>query len=592
MTGYVCKYAPVEVLAGFSVEAKMVQPYSGTIDESGGYMEAYLCPYSKAVLAAVLEGAYNEIIITDCCEGFKNLADAIERKTNIKVFRLSLPSGDDAPALYATEIKRFIQSYVVAHNLGFDMEKFVEKLKVAERKPGYPHVALMGASTPEWFAAAFSKMSELPLINYSCVQPKRYFDNVDGRGSVAVLDWYAEQLVNELPSPLLSREDMRAKLIGGRDIVGIVYNEPSGCGIYNSEYIDMVDEVPLLRMDMGFGEPFGRPAISKLHSFLKDNGWLMPWPEKPAAAARAESGVKRAPSEGAKSAPVPAKPAEAPAKPVPAPKPAPPRQKPAVEMEGDFYVGIDSGRVATKVLILDSGKKIVASGAVITGSKTRQGALMAMGALLTQKKISRKSVRQIVATGHGRNAITDAGKDINEIDCHAKGALFLFPGASTIIDIGGQDCKVIEVDHDGNVVDFSMNDKCAAGTGMFLDMMAKKLGIGIDAFSVHADDYGKDLIISGNCAVFAGAEVDSFLAEGQSKRDIIHAVNGSIANRITGIIASYGCMPAFVLTGGVAKDKGLVEELSLRVGEPMFVPDDPSMAGALGAALFALEDFS
>jgi len=256
---------------------------------------------------------------------------------------------------------------------------------------------------------------------------------------------------------------------------------------------------------------------------------------------------------------------------------------------GPYFAGIDSGSATTNVVVIDANKNIVGMATAITGAKVDASAKAALAAALKQKKIMPYNVKYIIATGYGRNALRWPDSDVTEITCHAKGAHHQFPNARTVIDIGGQDSKIIQMDDDGNVVDFMMNDKCAAGTGRFLEMMAKTLGMTIQEFAKAGLQWKEDIAISSTCAVFAESEVASLIEKGKPAVDIIHGLNGSVANRVVNMIARQGADGAYVMTGGVAKNDGVVGTLSERLKEEVLKPKFPEMCGALGAALLAAE---
>ena len=570
MVAYVCKYAPAEVLAGFSQEAVKIRP-EDFLNADVNIPAGSVCPCARAALAGILQGDFSELIMTASCSCMKKIAAMAEQSGRKKVYLLDMPSPDAQPGEYEAEIKKFIQSYVVEHNVGLDMEKFTDKLQAAPRWPDFIHVAITGCCVPQWFIEAFNKMSTIPLVDYTCMQPVRYFDNIEDRGGTAALSWYASQLLAQVPGSWVRDEVQRENFLKDKNIYGLLNNTMSGCDYYNSEYMSLLTEVPVERVNVPLGKTMDKAVISKLHAFLKTNGWLKPLP-KPAGAAVEQPAPSSLEQSAQKAQTIPS-------------------QTERVEqeiMEGDFYAGIDSGSATTKVVILDKDKKIIASGVMSTGGSPEKSAHMVLNALLTQKKIPRASVKKIVATGEGRNAVpSDA--DISEINCQAKGVSFIFPGVSTVIDVGGREYKLIQVDSDGKVMDFIMNENCAAGTGKFLEMTAKRLNIRLNDFSSLNGKWKEDLAIKSTCAVFMEGEVQSFISQGKQTADIIHAVNGALAKRFIGIIASEGYPPAYVLTGGVARDSGLVAELSDRLGEPIFVPDDPQTTSALGAALFALE---
>ncbi len=196
---------------------------------------------------------------------------------------------------------------------------------------------------------------------------------------------------------------------------------------------------------------------------------------------------------------------------------------------------------------------------------------------------------QIVTTGYGRMGIAFRERDVTEITCHAKGAHFLDPSVRTVIDIGGQDSKVIRLDENGTVRDFVMNDKCAAGSGRFLEMMAQSLGITLEEMSVMGFEAQEDIVISSMCSVFAQSEVVSLIASGKRLQDIVHGINCSVAAKVTALAGRSGLQREWMMTGGVARNRGVVAAIEERLQGKLLIPEEPEICGALGAALVALE---
>ena len=195
-----------------------------------------------------------------------------------------------------------------------------------------------------------------------------------------------------------------------------------------------------------------------------------------------------------------------------------------------------------------------------------------------------------MATGYGRIAIDYADSQVTEISCYARGINQLHPEVRTIIDIGGQDSKAISVDKEGRVVDFLMNDKCAAGTGRFLEVMAKALELEIGDLgdiSLRATELHQ---VSSTCTVFAESEVVTLVAEGVNREDIVAGLHAAIAKRIVSMVKRVGLSPPVAMAGGVAKNMGVVKAIEEEIGEPLVVPREPQIVGALGAAILAMED--
>lgn len=194
---------------------------------------------------------------------------------------------------------------------------------------------------------------------------------------------------------------------------------------------------------------------------------------------------------------------------------------------------------------------------------------------------------QWVTTGYGRTAISDGDKSITEITCHARGAHFLNPEVRTVIDIGGQDSKVIRLDENGAVANFVMNDKCAAGTGRFLEMMARTMEMSLDDMGKAGLSYKEDITISSMCTVFAESEVVSLIAQNKATDDIVHGLNKAVASKTAALAKRVGGEERYMMTGGVSKNQGLVKTLEEKLGTTLVISDKAQLCGALGAALFA-----
>lgn len=264
-------------------------------------------------------------------------------------------------------------------------------------------------------------------------------------------------------------------------------------------------------------------------------------------------------------------------------------------MQDTLVMGIDSGSTSTNAVLMNGEKKILAETVIRTGAKTSSSAEKALETVLADagKKRGRTLVREdlsyIVSTGYGRVSIPFADANITEISCHARGAVFLDPGVRTILDIGGQDSKAIRLDDSGEVADFVMNDKCAAGTGRFLEAMARTLEVPIEELGPVSLKAKEKVEISSMCTVFAESEVISLIAQNKEKADIARGVHEAIAGKAVSLMKRVGLHPDYMMTGGVARNPGVVKAVSERIGAPLKVPENPDLVGAIGAALFALE---
>ena len=233
------------------------------------------------------------------------------------------------------------------------------------------------------------------------------------------------------------------------------------------------------------------------------------------------------------------------------------------------------------------GGEVVSYAIVPTLASSEVAAGSAFEQALARAAIAEADVARVVATGYGRASIDFAAKTVTEITCHALGARRLFAQARTVIDIGGQDSKVIRLADDGRVEDFSMNDKCAAGTGRFLEVMARSLDTDLGSLGRLSALSTENVRISSTCTVFAESEVVALVAKGAAKEDIIRGLHRSVAERVYAMVARLRAEGPFVMTGGVAKNSGVVAALEERLGASLLLPEEPQIVGALGAAIVA-----
>ncbi len=249
-------------------------------------------------------------------------------------------------------------------------------------------------------------------------------------------------------------------------------------------------------------------------------------------------------------------------------------------------IGIDIGSVATKGIIMDGAVR--AKAIVATGWSPREAGQSVIRQLLELSGIDRQAVARIFVTGYGRVAFAEADQTITEIKCHARGIAELYPQVRTIIDIGGQDSKVIRLGDNGKVVDFAMNDKCAAGTGRFLQVMATALGLDVSELG-DAEKPDQLQSISSMCTVFAESEIIGLLARGNSKGGIIAGLHQSVGKRVAAMARRLGLKEDVAFTGGVAINHGVRRALEAELGCPVIVSGECQYTGALGAALLACD---
>lgn len=254
-----------------------------------------------------------------------------------------------------------------------------------------------------------------------------------------------------------------------------------------------------------------------------------------------------------------------------------------------YAAGIDVGSTQSKAVILDSSRAIVARTLIDTGANVKRAGQRTFENILETSGVARDDVRFVVGTGYGRYKIEAGDDQVTEISCHARGAQMLFPSTRTVIDMGGQDTKAIKIGSEGEVLDFSMNDKCAAGTGRFLAGAADVLGLTLDEIGEISLKGTKPIRLTSVCTVFVESDILSHLAQKQKVENILAGVHLAIAARTIGLVRRVGVEEEVTFTGGVARNIGMVRALEGKLGTSLNVSADSQYIGAIGAALFALD---
>ncbi|MCP3918708.1 MAG: 2-hydroxyglutaryl-CoA dehydratase [bacterium] len=255
-----------------------------------------------------------------------------------------------------------------------------------------------------------------------------------------------------------------------------------------------------------------------------------------------------------------------------------------------YAAGVDVGSTQTKAVIIDEDRNVISRALIDTGANVVAAAENAFRQCLREKDINPEEVEYVVGTGYGRYRVTFGNTQVTEISCHGRGASHIFPNTRTVVDMGGQDTKAIRVNSTGEIEDFCMNDKCAAGTGRFLGAAAVALDIPLGELGTVALKSDKPTRISTTCTVFAESEVLSWLGKGKKIEDILWGVHKSIASRSVSLLRRVGIEEEITFTGGVSRNVGMVESLEQAIGAKLNVSDDCHYCGALGAALFAMDN--
>jgi predicted CoA-substrate-specific enzyme activase len=249
-------------------------------------------------------------------------------------------------------------------------------------------------------------------------------------------------------------------------------------------------------------------------------------------------------------------------------------------------VGIDVGSISTKAALLEDGR-FIRGRIAFTGYNAEAAGRRIYEEILRESELAEDAIGGIVATGYGRKSVSFAGRAVTEILCHAAGARFLDPEVRSVVDIGGQDSKAIVLEADGRVKTFAMNDKCAAGTGRFLEVMARALEVDLERFgalSLHAESPAR---ISSLCTVFAESEVISLIARGEQRENIVAGIHESIGSRVSAMARRLGMVPPVMMTGGVARNAGVVQALGKALDLTLRISPQAQLTGAIGAAVLA-----
>lgn len=254
-----------------------------------------------------------------------------------------------------------------------------------------------------------------------------------------------------------------------------------------------------------------------------------------------------------------------------------------------YFAGIDAGSTYTKGALVDDQGRLIATAIDMTGINIVIATKKVYALLLEKAGMNERDVGYVVGTGYGRYRITFGNSQVTEIGCHAKGAHRLFPHTRTVLDMGGQDTKAIRINQHGEVVDFCMNDKCAAGTGRFIEGSARALGLSLRDVGDISLKSSNAIKVSSTCAVFAETETQEQLAWGNKLEDVLYGIHTSIATRAIGLLRRVGIETEVTFTGGVSQNQGMIRCLEEQLGQKLNNDEKTMYCGALGAAIFAME---
>lgn len=540
MIGYNCKYTPVEILACFD-DYRLINNETEHFDYSSQAMHSNVCSHIKAICEEIHRGDYDKLVFMNCCDSTRRLFDVAESKIKYKtILDLPIDSGACAVKRLKNDLLFLIKDLEAQTGKAFDIKEFLHNF--SDKPIAFPNskfILVLGANANGSLMNVIRESFQIPVINMTCSNNRCVSnENMSEKDSLdELMGKYARALMAQTPCMRMSDTTSRKQLLNNENLAGIVYHTIKFCDYYCFEYTKLADsKTPILKIETDYTIQQLGQLSTRLEAFCET--------------LNTENNAKIKMNEN-----------------------------------GKYYAGIDSGSTSTELVIFDENKNIVKAVMVRTGANAQAGAQKA----LDEAQIGLDEIKAITATGYGRKNIDFANDDVTEITCHARGARFLYPEARYIIDIGGQDSKFITLDENGNVASFVMNDKCAAGTGRFLENMAKALEISMEQMANDGLKYSEDISISNMCTVFAESEVISLISENKKIADIIHGLNKSVAIKTKALASKAVGADGVMMTGGVANNKGVVTELEKQLNTKIFISDKPEFCGAIGAGLFAVD---
>lgn len=592
MLAYFCKYVPEELFQAFGTNITCMEPHVTTFTQADALMHPNMCSFSKAVLEEFEKQDYDGMIFTSCCDSSRRLYDILRHLFPDKFFFcLDLPRkiNDFAVTLYTRQLEKLIDAYTAFSGKTFSEEKLLEicRKRATEQNStstddqsafsqnGHLHIALAGARPGSEIRQLIADHQANVVLDLTCTGVQRNYD----LHAAQILPAYAHALLDQLPCMRMAAASNRQRILEAYEkrIDGIIYHTVKFCDIYAYEYTKLheTSDLPILKIETDATAQCAGQILTRLEAFLESlrvkKGENMLFKNKQQSSE--SKGLPRQTADNGSNNKTAA--ADHPA---------------AASASAPVYVmGIDSGSTSTNAVILNQNRELIASAVIRTGAKSGESAQRILKEILEKAGLQRSDLIKIVSTGYGRVSIPFADENVTEISCHGKGAHYLNPQIRTILDIGGQDSKAIHLNEKGDVTDFVMNDKCAAGTGRFLEMMARTLEVGIEDLGVLSLKSTENIEISSMCSVFAESEVISLIAQNKETSDIAHGIHMAIAAKAISLMRRVGLEPGYMMTGGVAKNPGVVKVLEEQLKAPLYISGEPEIVGALGAALYGLE---
>lgn len=543
---YVCKYTPIELLEALGADCANLNEMPEGFECADQIAHPNICGFGKAVIEQVMSGQVKELVLVNCCDTIRSVYDILAESGKLDflyMIDMLRSTGECSRERTVAQLHGLAKAYSEYRGTTFDREAFFKAFRPKPKCKG-PYISILGARMGAELYDMVQKCMPYPVENDSCVNNRSVGEMLPPKDADfdGLMEWYAAELLRQLPCMRMMDNTGRRQLYNNPNLKGIIYHTVKFCDFYSFEYAQVKRDatVPLLKIESDYTLQSSGQLLTRLQAFAESIA--VDWQE----------GTEKKMGKG-------------------------------------YFAGIDSGSTSTDVVILDKDKNIVTGIILPTGAGAAAGAERALEEALQDAGLERGDIDAMVTTGYGRTAISEGDRSITEITCHARGAHFLDPSVRTVIDIGGQDSKVIRLDENGAVVNFVMNDKCAAGTGRFLEMMARTMEMSLDEMSKAGLKYKEDITISSMCTVFAESEVVSLIAQNKATDDIVHGLNKAVASKTAALAKRVGGEERYMMTGGVSKNQSLVKTLEEKLGTTLVVNDKAQLCGALGAALFAMD---
>ena len=537
---YVCRYTPLEWLESFGLTCRRLDPAPADFTCADSCAHPNLCGFGKAVVEEVMARGIRRLLLVDCCDVCRRIYDILSTRDMEFLFLMALPhkNGKAETALLSRELGRLSGAFSALTGKRQDEHLLLQAWQSHCQEAPVPgeHLLLTGAHGGSRLLEMIRQRTTLPVLDHTCTGSRVLCPPTS---QSALPQAYAHALLCQ------SRPCMRMQFRQEEDASGasgIICHTVKFCDYYGFQYRLLKEsaERPLLKIETDCTVQSSGQLHTRIDAFAETLGGKT-------------NMIQR------------------------------------FDSAPDYVAGIDSGSASTDVVILDRKGAIAGTAILPTGAGAASGAEKALELALQAAHLERSQIGRILTTGYGRETLGQGDASVTEITCHAKGAHYLAPDARTVIDIGGQDSKVIRLDENGHVVNFVMNDKCAAGTGRFLDMMARTMGLSLSEMSRLGLSWKHPVSISSMCTVFAESEVVSLIAQNTDPADIIHGLNMAVAAKTAALVNRLGTEPAFIMTGGVAQNEGVVRALEEKLNAKIEVKKESQLCGALGAALLALE---